>query len=470
MTIIYPPEYITAINQLLKEESAQFWDSITSLPAYSGLRINPLKTEKNLLVEGLQVELQPLAWADDGFQIPPGSRLGKHVFHAAGAYYLQEPSAMVPVTVLNPQPGDLVLDLCAAPGGKTTQIQSQMNNQGFLLANDANPRRVESLGRNVERWGSRNTSITCETPQRLTEHFGAFFDRVLVDAPCSGEGTFRAEPGEIKKWSINFTTRCGAIQDEILWFAGKLVRPGGILVYSTCTFNQHENEGSIERFLMNNPDFSLDSIPHVPGFRSGIPLPGSAHYDLTRTVRIWPHQATGEGHFIARLVKSGHSLGSRKVNETAKRGMDSDQIESYSNFFNTTMNLTPSTNDFAPGIARLQAYGNQLYLVPPHSPSLEGLRVHHWGWWLGTFKTDQFIPSPALASGITREDSQKVLEFPVDDPGLKSYLRGSPIRSLQETGDPGKWVLICVGDYSLGWGKIITNQLKSYLPSWLRTN
>ncbi len=261
MTTPFPNDFTIEINRLLGEQSSIFWDVQETAPPLSGLRVNTLKTNPELIPTALSAELKTLPWTGNGFQLPQGSNPGKHPFPSAGLYYLQEPSAMAPAAALDPQPGDLVLDLCAAPGGKSTQILSLMKNQGLLITNDSNPRRVQGLARNIERWGARNAVIINEVPKRLAEHFGPIFDRVLVDAPCSGEGTFRTDPVEIKKWSTSFSKRCASIQDEILWFAGKMVRPGGILVYSTCTFNQQENEGSVTRFLHANPDFFCRSNP-----------------------------------------------------------------------------------------------------------------------------------------------------------------------------------------------------------------
>ncbi|MGB2956657.1 MAG: RsmB/NOP family class I SAM-dependent RNA methyltransferase [Anaerolineales bacterium] len=468
MTTPFPNDFITEINRLLGEQSSRFWDNQETTPPISGLRVNTLKTNPELIQTALSAKLKTLPWADDGFQLPQGSNPGKHPFHSAGLYYLQEPSAMAPAAALNPQPGEIILDLCAAPGGKSTQILSLMKNQGLLIANDSNPRRVQALARNIERWGARNAVLTNEVPRRLAEHFGPVFDRVLVDAPCSGEGTFRIDPGEIKKWSTNFSKRCGLIQDEILWFAGKMVRPGGILVYSTCTFNQQENEGSVMRFLQANTDFVVDPIPLQPGFSNGIPLSKADPGNLKDTVRIWPHLSPGEGHYIARLRKSDNSTSEILSSQSTPTGLTADQQIIYKEFFDSSLKMTPGTEMISPGSSSISCFGNQLYLFPPNSPQLEGLRVHHWGWSLGTFKGDRFRPSSALASGLTREDSQKVIEFPVGDPNLISYLRGSPIRYPGDPAAKNVWVLVTVEGFPLGWGKIVQGRLKSHLPNWLR--
>jgi NOL1/NOP2/sun family putative RNA methylase len=468
VTTPFPNDFIAEINRLLGEQSPMFWDNQETTPPISGLRVNTLKTNPELIQKVFSAELKSLPWAGDGFQLPQGFNPGKHPFHSAGLYYLQEPSAMAPAAALDPQPGELILDLCAAPGGKSTQILSLMKNQGLLIANDSNPRRVQALARNIERWGARNAVLTNEVPRKLAEHFGPVFDRVLVDAPCSGEGTFRTDPGEIKKWSTNFSKRCGLIQDEILWFAGKMVRPGGILVYSTCTFNQQENEGSVMRFLQANSDFVVNPIPLQPGFSNGIPLSKADPGNLKGTVRIWPHLAPGEGHFIARLRKSENSASGQLPSQSTPTVLTTDQQKFYKEFFDSSLNLTPGTEMISPGSSSLSCFGNQLYLFPPNTPQLEGLRIHHWGWSLGIFKGDRFRPSSALASGLTKEDAQIVIKFPVGDPNLVSYLRGSPIRYPGDEVANSSWVLVTVEGFPLGWGKIVQGRLKSHLPSWLR--
>ena len=465
-----PTEFVNTINLLLDKDAPLFWKALESDPAVSGLRINPIKTTFDNLQQDLAAVLSPLPWTDYGYLISEGEGLGKHPFHAAGLYYLQEPSAMVPVSILDPKPGEIILDLCAAPGGKTTQIHARMKDKGLLVANDANPRRVQALGRNIERWGARNTMVLCETPQRLYDHFGAYFDRVLVDAPCSGEGTFRSDPGEIKKWSPGFSARCATIQDELLWYAGKMVRPGGVLVYSTCTFNQLENEGAILRFLEKDPGFTIETGSHTIGFSKGIPLSNTLPVDFSQTTRVWPHLVTGEGHFVARLRKTNIPSKPASMDSHLTSNVHKDQMEAYEIFFKNTLHKNSNTDPITPGNTGLRVYGNRLYWLSTDHPSPIGLRVHHWGWWLGTFKTDRFIPSPALASSITREDAQKVLEFSLGDPELVSYLRGSPFSYSSDEKLIGSWILVTVAGYPLGWGKIQKGRVKSYFPNWLRSN
>ena len=464
-----PADFQGIIQDLLQEDTPNFWKSYDGEPPFTGLRINSLKDKPERILPSLPGQFVSLPWTEDGYLIVHGSNLGKHSFHAAGLYYLQEPSAMVPVGVLDPHPGEKILDLCAAPGGKATQISSIMKNRGWLLANDPNPKRVQALKRNIERWGSRNTQVTNETPARLFGHFGSIFDRVLIDAPCSGEGTFRSNPGAINKWSTSFIDRCGSIQDDILWQGAKLVRPGGVLVYSTCTFNQHENEGSVERFLKKNPDFYLESVPQLDGYQTGIAPGNNDGHDLSKTIRIWPHQAPGEGHFAARLRRSGNISDENEVPSETGQELEPGQRKVYEVFFDTSITKNPNTMQIHPESPLLKMYGNQLYQLIPAAPPLEGLRVEHWGWWIGTIQHDSFLPSPVLATGLTGEDSQKVLEFSLGDHDLQQYQRGSPIKTNSELDGSGEWILITVEGFPLGWGKIIRGRIKSYLPTWLRT-
>jgi NOL1/NOP2/fmu family ribosome biogenesis protein len=290
-----------------------------------------------------------------------------------------------------------------------------------------------------------------------------------VDAPCSGEATFRSDPKAVKNWSLNFQDRCARIQDEILWYGSKLVRPGGILVYSTCTFNTFENEGTVARFLEKSPNFQLDSISPNKGYQTGINPSEQYPFDFNNTVRIWPHKAPGEGHFIARLknTEMNKSLDQAVSDITPSR--NDGIMASYQRFFDQTIRSNDNTLDLLPQNSHLIPYGNQLYSIPPNTPDLSGLRVKHWGWWIGTLQGDEFIPSPALASGLNSDDSQKVLEFSVSDPELQQYHRGSPIKDFLETRNRSEWVLITVDGITLGWGKANKGKIKSYLPSWLRT-
>ncbi len=462
--IPYPADFIAEIEVLLEESASQFWDELKHQPPRAGLRGNPLKISSETLRSLLPVPLVPIPWEENGFQIPGSASLGRHPFHAAGLFYLQEPSAMAAVEVLQPQPGECILDLAAAPGGKATQIASRMENQGLLLANDPHAGRVQALARNLERWGVRHTAVTRDVPERLADQLGPIFDRVLVDAPCSGEGMFRSHPGERKQWSSGFVRRCAAKQQEILWHAARLVKKGGVLVYATCTFNRMENEEVVMKFLEAREDYCLEHPPDIPGASPGTINRTRKDPLDEQLLRIWPHLAPGEGHFIARFRKSS-SRSAQPRPKTVPNPILTDQDRAmYADFFNKTLVHSPTTRSIQPDSPNLGRFGNRLYAIPPRSPRLNGLKVHHWGWWVGTFQGERFSPSHALAMGIRPEDSQKVIEFSVDGPAVHRYLRGLPSPS---PGDEG-WVLVTTSGFPVGWGKRSGGQLKSSSPSWLQ--
>ncbi|MGM0374755.1 MAG: RsmB/NOP family class I SAM-dependent RNA methyltransferase [Chloroflexota bacterium] len=457
----FPPDFVERMNRLLGEDAPSFWKALEGQPPQKGVRINTLKITVDEFKPMMNTTLSPLPWTDIGFLVE-GEDLGSHPYHAAGLYYLQEPSAMAVAEILNPQPGELVLDIAAAPGGKTTHLASKMRNQGALVANDPHGGRVQALARNLERWGTHHTVITQERPQRLADHLGPIFDRVLVDAPCSGEGTFRKDPGEIKKWTPNYVQRCAAVQNEILWYAAQLVRPGGYLVYSTCTFSPEENEGAVKHLLQARSDFKIVPITKMPGLSPGNPDWVNGPRSLENTVRIWPHKAPGEGHFVALMRRTQE--GSRHP-ETFKATSQplTQKRAAYRDFVNETFNKELLPALAAPEGRHLTLYGDRLYAAPEQMPFVEGLRVRHWGWWLGTFNKDRFTPSHALAMGLPSPCFQDRLDFRPHDQELMRYMRGLTIKSNGED----RWVAVTVDGYPLGWGKRKQDNLHSRFPRWL---
>ena len=288
-----PKSFSERMSRLLGDEYAAFLASYER-PRSVGLRMNPRKAA---LPPEYCTERVP--WAENGYYYPPEERPGLSPLHDAGAYYLQEPSAMAPAALLDAQPGELVLDLCAAPGGKSTQIAAAMQGRGLLVCNEIHPKRARVLASNIERMGVSNALVLNEHPARL--RFPRCFDRILVDAPCSGEGMFRKEEAAVTDWSEETVAMCAARQTEILATAAQMLRPGGRLVYSTCTFSPEENEGVISRFLKEHPDFSVarvDAPWFAPGRPDWIAEPAEG---VERTFRLWPHKLRGEGHFAAVL-------------------------------------------------------------------------------------------------------------------------------------------------------------------------
>ncbi|MBC8505113.1 MAG: RsmF rRNA methyltransferase first C-terminal domain-containing protein [Anaerolineales bacterium] len=454
-----PNPFLTRMQQQLGDEYADFLASYDQPPDI-GLRVNTLKLspEEFKLISPFQ--LTPIPWVPSGFTVPTDSRPGKHPYHTAGLYYLQDPSAHAVAELLAPQPGERVLDLAAAPGGKATHLAALMAGEGLLVANDLNHRRAQVLAKNLERWGTRNTVVLNETPTRLVEHFGAYFDRVLVDAPCSGEGMFRKDLDARTEWMPKLVQSCAIRQDAILVDAAKLVRPGGTLAYATCTFAPEEDEDTIARFLDRQPEFELIDPPRFDGFSPGQPdwLSNDQNYPMQHTVRLWPHRAPGEGHFIAILKKNdqdGHKLSSSTP--LLLDPLPPEAKHYYQQFTDKTLNWQPPED-------HLSLMGSHLYQIPDDSPDLRGLKVIHWGWWLGTMKKKRFEPSHALGMGLHAGDVHNTLPLSLDDPAVAKYLRGEVLPS---SGDDG-WALVTIDGYPLGWGKRVQGRLKTHLPKWLR--
>ena len=460
-----PALFLQQMQGLLGEAYNNFLHSYER-PASIGLRANLLKITPQELRQRLPYRLEPAPWAPSGFSLaaqtdqiispPPG----KHPYHAAGLYYLQEPSAMAVAELLAPQPGESVLDLCAAPGGKATHLAALMGRQGLLVANETHTQRAWELAENLERCGVQHAVTANETPQRLAAHFGAFFDRVLVDAPCSGEGMFRKSEAARREWSPEFVQSCALRQSAILEEAARLVRPGGWLVYSTCTFNQYENETVIERFLAGNGEFGLDD---------GQPTTG---HGLPAFLRLWPHQVEGEGHFAVRLRRS-QAAPDEKRRAAPGRAMQgwfkaAAQTRPVWEAF-CQENLAGDPLDQQPG-SRLAQVGSYLYSLPPSLPDLEGLRLIHPGWWLGTIKEGRslrqarFEPAHALALGLKIEAAQRRIDLQVEDPRVLAYLHGDVL----EIGGEDGWLLVGVDGFPLGWGRRVQGRVKNFYPRGLR--
>jgi len=448
-----PEQYLQRMADLLGNEYEAFVASYAGRRV-DGLRVNELKVEPQTLVDSLLVDSSSLEWCPTGFTIPSDAALGHHPYHAAGLYYLQEPSAMAVAEVLAPQPEERVLDLCAAPGGKATHIASLMWNQGLLVANDIHPRRVQALAENLERWGATKVVILNETPDRLALRFPAFFDRVLVDAPCSGEAMFRRSESARADWSVEHVRGCALRQRDILASAAQMVRPGGWLCYATCTFSPEENEGVVTAFLRDHPDFEIIVPPRVLGFDRGRPEWADAPQPLERAVRLWPHHAPGEGHFIALMQRvSGEVAPSERAWPTEAPPAASELFADFCCKY-----LTVRIE------GQLVLIGTHLYRLPPDLPDLSGLRIVRPGWWLGRVRRGRFEPSPALAMALSRGEARLRLDLSVDGPEVYAYLQGSPLHSFGEDG----WLLVTVDGHSLGWGKRVRGVVKNHYPRRLR--
>ena len=416
---------------------------------YYGLRRNPLKSSAERFMEQMPYALEKVSWAEEGYYYGTEDHPGKDVLHEAGLYYIQEPSAMAVAQILDPQPGERVLDLCAAPGGKSTQIAGRMRGEGLLVANEVIPDRAGILSQNVERMGIKNCVVCNEEPERMAERFPGFFDRIVVDAPCSGEGMFRKDETAVEQWSEAHVQMCADRQLMILREAAKMLRLGGVLVYSTCTFAPEENEGTVGSFLKKHPEFSLEKAGRFQGMAPGIGCGENAK----AMVRLWPHKIAGEGHFLACLKKEGAANGKGKAHREEK-GVSSKELKEWEDFRKQYL------RDGFQG--RYLKFGEQLYLIPEGIPALEGLKALRPGLHLGTIKKKRFEPSHALALSLRPEGA--ALSFQTDRRGAEAYLSG---QTLQAEGEKG-WYLITIDGYSLGWGKLSGGIMKNHYPSGLR--
>ena len=426
-----PKEFLARMERQLGEEYPDYLASLQR-PRAAALRFNPLKGEPPRVPFGLT----PVPWEPMGFYFDPDARPGLHPYHEAGVYYLQEASAMAPVVLLAPQPGERVCDLCAAPGGKSTQIAGRMRGEGFLLCNEYSPKRAKILSRNIERMGVANALVTNETPERLAKALPEYFDRVLVDAPCSGEGMFRKEEAAIADWSEETVAMCARRQGEILREAAKLVRPGGLLVYSTCTFAPQEDEEAVAAFLSEHPEFTPEPPP-APWFTPG----------PNGSFRLWPHKLRGEGHFAAVLRR----MGTEEV-PPAPRGGEA---------------LPKQWQDFArelgiqlpPGKA--VTFGDTLYWAPAQCPDLRGLKVLRPGLELGQLLRGRFQPAHALALWLPVCGRQ--VDFGPESAEMKAYLHGDVLPGTEKG-----WTRVLCGGYGIGWAKGDGVQLKNHYPKGLR--
>ena len=426
-----PEAFLNRMQQQLGEEYPAFLQSLER-PRAVALRFNPLKGVR----PSLPFVGESVPWEPEGFYYDPSARPGLHPYHESGVYYLQEASAMAPVTLLDPQPGERICDLCAAPGGKSTQIAGRLRGEGLLLCNEINPKRAKILSRNIERMGVANALVTNEHPGRLAEKLPGFFHRVLIDAPCSGEGMFRKEEAAVTDWSQETVEMCARRQAEILHSGAQLVAPGGRLVYSTCTFAPEEDEMAVASFLQTHPEFEPEAV-YAPWFEES----GEASY------RMWPHKLLGEGHFAAVLRK--------------KTGEEEDVP------LEPAQKLHPMVSAFCKelGISlpegKAVSFGQSLYWAPGELPSLRGLKVMRPGLELGELKKDRFEPAHALALWLST--CRNVHNVTWNGPEAENYLKGDVLPSEKKG-----WCLVTVDGYSLGWGKGDGRVLKNHYPKGLR--
>ena len=442
-----PEKYLESMKELLKDEFDSYIESFDE-PRLYGLRVNTAKISVEDFLKICPFELTPIPWISNGFYYKEEDKPAKHPFYFAGLYYLQEPSAMTPAFVLPVNEGEKVLDLCAAPGGKSTELGAKLNGTGLLVSNDISASRAKALLKNVEVFGIGNVLVTCEYPEKLAEKFVGFFDKILVDAPCSGEGMFRKDNKLVKSWVSQGPDFFAPIQKNILNSAAIMLKPGGYLLYSTCTFSKMEDEDNIQEFLDNHSEFSLERIYDYEGFTRA--------YGMEEAVRIFPHKMQGEGHFVALLHKEGE-LVTDVFCGNGKAPKIPAEIKEFLDEFNVPID-----------VSTIEIQGEKVYIMPKEVDNLKGLRVLRSGLLLGELKKNRFEPSQAFAMTIKPENYSTVLDFDGDSSTVIKYLKGETIEAMEGRlrGD-SKNVLITVCNHPLGWGKLSNGTVKNkYLPGW----
>lgn len=434
-------------------EDYQAWLKSYEAPCYRGLRVNTGKLSVEKFEKISPFPLQKIPWIGNGFYLGEEANASKHPYYAAGLYYLQEPSAMTPASCLPIEEGDRVLDLCAAPGGKATELAAKLGGTGLLVANDISNSRAKGLLKNLELFGAGNILVTSETPERLTSYFEGFFDKILIDAPCSGEGMFRKEPSMVKDWLEHGPEYYAQLQRKIVECASRMLKPGGMLLYSTCTFSPEENEGTIAHLLEFDSTLRTVSLPSYEGFTPGC-------NGLTDCVRIYPHKMKGEGHFIALLQKDKEAAPIREKAGKPQKGVICKEWQEFSGKIGISVEEEG-----------LRLYDKRLYSLPRPlwNYPIRGLRFLRTGLYLGDVGKNRFEPSQALAMTLKSESFGPCLNFPVEDERVIRYLKGETldVDDRIENEKKSGWQLVCVDGFPLGWAKLVNGQLRNkYYAGW----
>ena len=454
----FPVSFTEKMKAILGDEYEDFLKGYDRTRHY-GLRVNRTKLSAEQFERMSMYDLTPVPWIDNAFEYEDSVSPAKHPYYFAGMYYLQEPSAMTPANLLTIEPGDRVLDLCAAPGGKATELGAKLNHTGLLVANDISNSRAKALLKNIELFGIPNVLVTSEPPEKLAEKFPGFFDKILIDAPCSGEGMFRKNPGMMKDWETYGPKHYSDLQRSIVPHAIRMLKPGGMLLYSTCTFSPEENEGSVKFMLDLDPDLEIVDIPNrYEGFAPGRPeLIEDGIQDLKKCVRIWPHKMNGEGHFIALLRKN------KREEETVKKAKPRKEkaLPALLEEFMKDCTYPVNGND-------IEIQEDRVYLMPEGIKGIKGLRFLRSGLLLGTLTKDRFEPSQAFAMVLKKEQYKATIDLSGIDHRVIRYLKGETIEvdDLPLKRQKG-WQLVCVDGFPLGWGKLVNGSLRNkYLPGW----
>lgn len=435
--------FIERMKDLLQEEYADFEKALTQ-DQEKALFFNINKGDYQSLIE--KFNLKPHHLVQDGYYFDSHLKLGKHPYHDCGRYYIQEPSAMIVASLLDLQPGDKVFDLCAAPGGKSCYVASHLKQTGLVVANDINPLRAGILSSNIERLGLTNTIVTNTAPEKIADQLPEYFDKVILDAPCSGEGMFRKLDQAVETWSIDKVKECVAIQKQLVEVAYKALKPGGQLIYSTCTYNREENEEIVSLLLASHPDLELIPIPLQNGMMPGI--------GYEECCRLYPHHHLGEGQFIALFKKTENPI-SKKI-PLQKATITKAQKQLVNLFYKDHLTI--------PAPSYLIENKQHIYAISPDFPILNRIKILRQGLYLGECKKGRFEPSYALSHTLKKSDLQRYVCFDEEDEAIRAYLRGETLPGIGKKG----YGVIFVGDDPLSFYKESNNTIKNLIPKGLR--
>lgn len=428
-----PEKFTETMQTLLGDEYAAFIESYNR-PVYSGVRVNTLKLapQDYLALTGETLEAVP--WNENGFYCESAKKYSRNPLYYAGLYYIQEPSAMLPAGLLPIEEGDRVFDMCAAPGGKSTALAAKLQGTGLLVSNDISYSRAKALLKNIEAFGVDNSLVISEDPKNMVGRFTEFFDKILIDAPCSGEGMFHKKPSMTESWERTGPEFYSEIQRAITGYGAQMLKPGGYMVFSTCTFSPLEDEGTIQYFLENHPEF-----------------------ELVKEIRLWPHKVKGEGHYVTLLHKKGERTKNFASGYTKKNKAKLDGFYAFLKDAAITKVFDES---------RIEVQKDHVYYMPKTMVDTNGLRVLRAGLYLGNLKKDRFEPSGSFAVALKKEDCRHLIDLDYRAAEAVKYLKCETLE-VDETLENG-WYLVCVNGYPLGWGKLNRGTLKNKYPAGWR--
>jgi len=432
-----PLKFQETMKEILGEDYDRFLASYQK-PVYNGIRMNTLKItpDEYMALTGETPERVP--WNELGFYCENARAVSRNPLYYAGLYYIQEPSAMLPAALLPAEPGDKVLDMCAAPGGKSTALGAKLKGEGLLVSNDISYSRAKALLRNIEAFGIKNSLVISENPKNLAARLPEYFDKILIDAPCSGEGMFHKKPSMTESWEKTGPEFYSEIQREIICYGADMLKPGGYMVFSTCTFSPLEDEGTIAYFLEKHPEFTLE-----------------------KEIHLWPHEVKGEGHYVTLLKKAGDERSVPAQNVQVQKPVKKvKEIQVFYDFLKEAGITLKFEED------RLMVNGDHVCYLPEDMIGTEGLRVLRCGWYLGNIRKNRFEPSGAFAVGLSSEDCKNVIDLKYTDASAVKYLKCETLE-VSDTLKNG-WYVVCVNGYPLGFGKLNRGTLKNKYPAGWR--